>query len=55
MGHAVDEADTPFLDMEGDWEVQAYNLLKHRIFLHTLAFDLNLLHKIGMDAEFTKI
>ena len=55
VGHAVDEAEAPFLDMESDREVQAYNLLKNRIFLHTPAFDLNILQKIGMDAAFTKI
>ena len=27
-GHAVDEADAPFLDIEDDRLMQAYNLLK---------------------------
>ena len=54
-GHAVDEADAPFLDMEGEREVQAYNLLKNCTFSHTLAFDSDLLQKIGMDSKFTKV
>jgi len=47
--------DDPHLDLEGDWETQAYNLIKNHEFVHTLAYDPDLLQKIGMDTEFTTI
>lgn len=46
------EDDAPYLDLEGDQEVQAYNLVKNREFIHMVAYDPDLLAKIGMDAEF---
>jgi hypothetical protein len=51
----VDEADTPYLDLEGDREMQAYNLVKDRVFVHMPLYDSNLLGKIGMDTEFASI
>jgi len=38
-GHAIDEADTAFIDLESEREMQAYNLMKEREFLHSPAFD----------------
>ena len=35
--------------------MQAYNLIKNREFIHTPAYDPDLLQKIGMDTEFTTI
>ena len=35
----IDEADAPYLSLEGDWEMQAYFLLKDPIFLHTPLYD----------------
>ena len=35
--------------------MQAYNLIKNREFIHTPAYDPELLQKIGMDTEFTTI
>ena len=47
--------DDPYLDLEGDQEMQSYNLIKNREFIHTPAYDPDLLQKIGMDTEFTTI
>jgi hypothetical protein len=41
--------DDPHLDLEGDWEMQEYNHIKDREFVHTSAYDPDLLEKIGMD------
>jgi hypothetical protein len=51
----VDDMDAAYLDLRGDWEMQAYNFLKRRAFFHTPMYDPNLLAKIGMDTEFTSI
>jgi hypothetical protein len=51
----VDEADTPYLDLEGDREMQVYNLVKDHVFVHMPLYDSNLLGKIGMDTEFASI
>jgi len=47
--------DDPHLDLEGEWEMQAYNLIKNHEFIHTQAYNPNLLKKIGMDTEFATI
>ena len=47
--------DDPHLDLEGEREMQAYNLIKNHEFVHTPMYDPNLLQKIGMDIEFTTI
>jgi hypothetical protein len=47
--------DDPHLDLEGDREMQAYNLIKNHEFIHTPAYDPDLLQKMGMDTEFTII
>jgi len=54
-GHAIDEADAPFIDLESEREMQAYNLMKEREFLHSSAFDPAFLLQIGMDVEFDTI
>ena len=43
--HAIDEADAPFIDLESEREMQAYNLMKEREFLHSPAFDPAFLHQ----------
>jgi len=35
----VEDADTPYLDLEGDWEMQAYNHVKNCVFPHTPLHD----------------
>jgi hypothetical protein len=47
--------DDPHLDLEGDREMQAYNHVKDCEFVHTPAYDPDLLEKIGMNTEFTTI
>ena len=47
--------DAPHHDLEGDRETQAYNLIKDWEFIHTPAYDPDLLEKIGMDTELTTI
>jgi len=54
-GYDIDEADAPFIDLESEWEMQAYNLMKEREFLHSPAFDPVFLQQIGMDVEFDTI
>ena len=51
----VSIADATFVDLRDDRERQAYALLKDRVFSNTMAFNLNLLEKIGMDSEFVSI
>jgi hypothetical protein len=53
--HGVDEADAPYLNLEEFREIQAYNLVKSRVFIHTPMYDPDLLQKIGMDTEFATI
>ena len=43
------------LDIRGERELQAYNILKDRTFGHTWEFDADLLEKTGMNAEFTSV
>ena len=46
----MEEGDVdPHLGLEGDRETQAYNHIKNREFIHTPAYDPNLLQKIRMD------
>ena len=52
----MDEGDDdPHLDLEGKREMQAYNLIENHEFIHTPAYDPDLLQKIGMDTEFATI
>ena len=43
------------LDIRGEQELQAYNILKGRTFGHTWEFDEDLLEKTGMNAEFMSV
>ena len=47
--------DVPHLDLEGDRETQAYNLIKNCEFIHMPTYDPDLLQKIAMDIEFATI
>jgi hypothetical protein len=51
----VEDADATYLNLEDYWEMQTYNHIKNSEFIHTPAFDPDLLDKIGMDVEFTTI
>ena len=50
-----EDNDDPHLDLEGNREMQAYNLIKNHKFIHTSAYHPDLLRKIGMDSEFAII
>lgn len=43
------------LDLHGDREIQAYALIKDRVFVHTQAFNSELLESIGMDVNFANV
>ena len=47
--------DDPHLELEGEREMQVYNLIKNCEFIHTPAYHPDLLEKIGMATEFTTI
>ena len=47
--------DDSHLDIRGERELQAYNILKARTFVHTWEFEEDLLEKIGMNAEFASV
>ena len=47
--------DDPHLELEGEREMQVYNLIKNCEFIHTPAYHPDLLEKIGMDTEFATI
>ena len=47
--------DDPYLDLEGDREMQAYNLIKNHEFVHMPTYDPDLLQKIDMDTKFATI
>ena len=47
--------DDTHLDILGERELQAYNILKVRTFGHTWEFDEDLLEKTGMNAEFASV
>jgi hypothetical protein len=47
--------DDSDLDIQGREERKLYDSLKNRLFAHTKAYDPELLHKIGMESEFTLI
>ena len=44
--------DDSHLDIQGERELQAYNILKARTFGHTWEFDEDLLEKTGINVEF---
>ena len=47
--------DDSHIDLRGEHEHQAYNILKGRTFGHTWEFDEELLESTGMDAEFASV
>ena len=54
--HQEEEApDDSHIELRGDREFQAYNMIKDRTFGHTRVFDEDLLEKTGMDTEFASV
>ena len=51
----IDAEDAPYLDLRDDRERQGYAILKNRSFVHTRAFDPDLLIKIGMYEDFSNV
>ena len=51
----IDVEDAPYLDLRDDRERQGYAILKNRSFVHTQAFDPDLLIKTGMYEDFSNI
>ena len=51
----IDEDDAPYLNLRNTRERQAYTIIKDRSFVHTRAFDPELLIKIGMDKDFANV
>jgi hypothetical protein len=49
----IDAEDAPYLDLRDDRKHQGYAILKNRSFVHTGAFDPDLLVKIGMYEDFS--
>ena len=43
--------DDPYLDLEGEQEMQVYNLIKNHEFVHTPTYHPDLLKKTGMDSK----
>ena len=55
QGQSMEEEDEPHLDLERGQEMEAYHLIKNRVFEPMLLYDPMLLQAIGMDDEFTAI
>ena len=51
----IDEDDAPYLDLRDTRERQAYAIIKDRSFVHTQAFDPELLFKTGMYEDFANV
>ena len=51
----IDAEDEPYLDLRDDRERQGYVILKNRSFVHTRAFDPDLLIKTGMYEDFSNV
>ena len=51
----IDAEDAPYLDLRDDRERQGYAILKNRSFVHTRAFDPDLLIKTGMYEDFSNV
>ena len=51
----IDVEDAPYLDLRDDREQQGYAILKNRRFVHTRAFDPDLLIKEGMYEDFSNV
>jgi hypothetical protein len=55
QGQSMEEEDEPHLDLERGQEMEAYNLIKNRVFEPTPLYDFVLLQAIGMEDEFIAI
>ena len=54
--HQEEEAlDDSHIELRGEREHQAYNIMKGRTFGHTRVFDEDLLETTGMDTEFASV
>jgi len=51
----IDEDDAPYLDLRDTRERQAYAIIKNRSFVHTRAFDPELLIKTGMYEDIANV
>ena len=51
----IDEDDAPYLDLRDARERQAYAIIKDQSFIHTRAFDPELLIKTGMYEDFGNV
>ena len=51
----IDENDAPNLNLRDDHERQGYTILKNRSFIHTRAFNPDLLIKTGMYEDFSNV
>ena len=51
----IDVEDSPYLDLRDDRERQGYVILKNRSFVHTRAFDPDLLIKTGIYEDFFNV
>ena len=51
----IDEDGAPYLDLHDARECQAYAIIKDRSFVHTQAFDPELLIKTGMYEDFATV
>ena len=51
----IDAEDAPYLDLRDDRERQGYSILKNQSFVHTRAFDPELLIKTGTYEDFANV
>ena len=51
----IDEDDAPYLDLRDACERQGYAIIKNQSFIHTRAFNPELLIKIGMYEDFANV
>ena len=51
----IDAEDEPYFDLRDDRERQGFAILKNRSFVHTRAFDPDLLIKTGMYEDFSNV
>ena len=51
----MDDYDVSYINLRDNRRLQAYAILKRRIFGHTKAFDSDLLEKTGMYIDFARI
>ena len=51
----IDAEDAPYINLQDDRERQGYAILKNRSFVHTRAFDPELLINTGMYEDFSNV